>query len=550
MKQVKKELAEKLSEKLDVEVDLNDIERPEPEHGDFAYPVMKAASELGENPRKLAEETAGKFEDDDTIQKVDVAGPGYVNFHLDNVNFAEKVFEAFEGDRFGIEGRDGKVLVEFSQPNMAKPMHVGHFRNNALGDSLQRIMRFVGYDVTSENYIGDWGTQYGKLIYAFKKFGSEEEFQENPMEHMYSLYVKFHKELEEDEEIEEKGREWAARIEEGDEEAVELWEKFREASMNYHKRDYERMGIDFDRVTGESKMVEGTKKLLEEGLERGIIEEDEDGSLYIEFDELPDVILQKDDGTTLYLSRDLENLRKRIHDEGFDYNLYVVASPQDLHFEQAFKAAEKLGYDTSGCEHISYGLLSLPEGSMSSREGRIVGIEDALDEAEERAREKAAENMEREVGNAEAIGIGALKYANLSVSRSKDIEFSWDRALSFEGNSGPYLQYSNTRAKSILREADKKGELLGKFEEEEYQLLKKLSEFPEKVERAADDREPAKIANYLSELCEEFNSFYHSCKVLGDNEKTEKRRLRLVEVFVDVSDQGLELLGIEPLKEM
>lgn len=545
MKQIKAELADILSEKLGVDVEINDIEIPEPEHGDLAYPAMQAASELGENPRQLAEETAEKLGEEDMIEEVEVAGPGYLNFHMDRSVFASKLESQLESDNMGIEQRGEQVLVEFSSPNLAKPMHIGHVRNNCLGDSLQRIMRFVGHEVTSENYIGDWGTKHGQVIYAFKKWGSEKEFEENPMEHMYELYVKLHDEA--DEENQEKAREWSNKIEQGDEEAVELWEMFREATIEYNEKEYERMGIEFDRFTGESVVAEQAEEVIEEGIEKGIFEEDKDGSVYVEFEDedTPSTIVKRSDGSTLYLSRDVANIRKR-QQEGFDQNMYVVATEQDLHFQQLFDITERFGIKGIENEHISYGMLHLEEGSMSSSKGNIIRLSDVLDEAADKAREIE----DRDIGNAEAVGIGAIKYANLSVSRQKDIEFDWDEVLTFEGDSGPYLQYSNTRAKSILRKTETDGEFSGKFDEEEYRLLKKLGEFPDKVENAADQREPAKIANYLSTLCEEFNSFYHECPVIDAKEETRKRRIRIVDLFVNVTDQGLELLGIEPLEEM
>jgi arginyl-tRNA synthetase len=545
MKQVKKELAEKLSEKLEAEVKEEDIERPKPEHGDFAYPVMKAASEIGENPRKLAEETAEDIESFEMVDSVDVAGPGYLNFKLDKKSFANKILDVIEDDSFGFEDKDKNALVEFSCPNLAKPMHIGHVRNNCIGDSLQRIMRFVGYDVTSENYIGDWGTKHGQIIYAYKKWGSKEEFEEAPMEHMYSLYVKFHDEA--DKEDEKKAREWSKKIEEGDEEAVRIWKMFREATIDYSQKEYGRMNIEFDRITGESVVADKAQEIVEEGLEKGIFEEDEDGSVYVDFEDesLPSTVVKRDDGATLYLTRDIANIRKRER-EGFDYNFYIVANEQDLHFQQLFDLAERFGVTDIQSEHISYGMLRLEEGSMSSSKGNIIRLSEILDQAVE----KASELEQRDVNNAEEVGLGAIKYANLSVSRPKDIEFDWDEVLDFEGDSGPYLQYTNVRAKSILRETGKDGELVGELEDEEYRLLKKLSEFPEKVEAAAGQREPAKIANYLSDLCEGFNSFYHSCQVTGVEETVEKRRVKIVESFVEVTDQGLDLLGIEPLEEM
>jgi arginyl-tRNA synthetase len=399
--------------------------------------------------------------------------------------------------------------------------------------------------VTSENYIGDWGTKHGQVIYAFKKWGSMEEFEENPMEHMYELYVKLHDEA--DEEDKEKSREWSNKIEEGHDEAVELWEMFREATIEHNEKEYDRMGIQFDRITGESVVADRAQDTIHEGIEKDIFKKDEDGSVYVDFegDKYPTTVIKRDDGSTLYLSRDVANIKKR-QEEGFDLNMYVVASEQDLHFQQLFEIADRFGYEDIENEHISYGMLHLQEGSMSSSKGNIIRLSEILD----KAAEKAAEVESREVSNAEAVGLGAIKYANLSVSRSKDIEFHWDDVLDFEGDSGPYLQYTNVRAKSILRETDKSGENVGELQDEEYRLLKKLSEFPDAVDRAADGREPAKIANYLSTLCEEFNSFYHSCQVIGVDEKTEQRRLKLVEEFVRVSDQGLELLGIEPVEEM
>jgi arginyl-tRNA synthetase len=545
-------LADALSDRLGVTVEPDDIERPDIERGDYAYPVMKAAAETGDNPRHLAESVSEDLEAVDLIEAIEVAGPGYLNIRLDRERFGQAVAETLDSETMGIEQEDGTVLVEFSSPNVAKPMHVGHFRNNALGDALQRILSFVGYDVTSENYLGDWGTQYGKLIYAFKEYGSMEAFEEEPMEHMFELYVKFHDEMEDDEEMEEKGREWAAKVEDGDEEATELWEMFRDASIEYHKQDYRRMGIAFDRWTGESTVVEDARAMVQDWVDAGDLGYDDDGSVFMEFKDhdLPGAVMLKADGSTLYLTRDLYNLKKR-NEEGFDMNMYVVGSEQELHFQQVFAAADELGLDSSGSEHVSYGLLSLPEGSMSSRRGRIIRLEHAIDEAIERAEAKASEEMERDIDNAEAIGIGALKYANLAVTRSKDIEFDWDRALSFEGDSGPYLQYSNTRAKSILAKTETDGAMDGDLTDAEHELVRELERFPEVIERGARQREPARIANYLSGLCEEFNSFYHACPVLdAEDDATTRRRLRIVELFVEVSGQGMELLGIEPLDGM
>jgi len=551
MKQVKNKLATSLEEKLDVEVKNSDIEIPEPEHGDFAYPVMKAASQKGENPRKLAEQLAGQLKDLEYVKDVEVAGPGYLNFHLNRERYSKTVAQQLEAPKMGLKQKESSILIEFSSPNIAKPMNVGHLRNNVLGDSLRRIFSFVGYDVTAENYVGDLGTQFGKVIYGHKNIDSDKDFETDPIEYMLDIYVKFHELAEENPEIEEEAREWAKKVEEGDEEAVRLWEKFRETTLEYHKEEYDRLDIEFDRITGESKVYEKSRELVEKWVEEGKLEPDEDGSVFYSFEDedMPGAVVLKADGSTLYLTRDLYNLKKR-NKEGFDHNMYVVASEQELHFKQLFKIAEEMGIDTSGSEHLSYGMLNLPEGSMSTRKGLIIEQSEIFDRAVQKAEEKAKEEMNRELENAEAIGIGAVKYRNLAISRVKDMEFNWETAISFKGDSGPYLQYSNTRAKSILKKTDSDGEITSELNDSEYRLLKKLAEFPEKVEAAADQREPTKIANYLSTVCEEFNTFYHDCPVLDAEPKTQKNRIKLVELFIQVTDTGLGLLGIQPLEEM
>lgn len=544
---VKAELAELVEEEIGIEVTENDIERPD-RHADFAYPCMAASSELGKNPREIAEDLTEEIEDE-LIDSMEVAGPGYLNFHLNRQIYAERVKKGLESELYGVRQKEGEVLLEFSSPNIAKPMNVGHLRNNALGDSIRRILDFSGYDVTAENYIGDLGTQFGKVIWGHKNIDSEKNFDEYPIEYMLDIYVKFHKLAENRPEIEDEAREWAKKIEDGDEEAVELWQKFREATLEYHKQEYDRLDIHFDRITGESKVYRESKKLVEQWVEEGKIEPDDDGSVFYEFedDEMPGAVMLKADGSTLYLTRDLYNLKKR-NEEGFDYNFYVVASEQELHFRQLFRIGDEMGLETEGSEHISYGMLNLPEGSMSTRKGLIIEQSEIFDKAVELAEKKADEQMNRNLENAEAIGIGAVKYRNLAISRKKDMEFDWNTAISFKGDSGPYLQYSNVRAKSILRKTSEKGKIDRSLEGKEYKLLKKLAEFPEKVEASAEQREPAKIANYLSDLCEEFNTFYHECEVLGS--EREASRLELVELFVKVSDKGLELLGIESLDKM
>lgn len=548
MKHAKLKILDPLNEVVDFEVEKNDLEVPDSSRGDLAFPCMEVAAKEDRNPREVAEEIKQDFESS-FVEKIDVAGPGYLNFYLKDEEFFELIQEVINSENMGVEQKKGEVLVEFSSPNIAKPMHIGHVRNNCIGDSLQRIMRFADYNVTSENYLGDWGSQFGKAIASFKNFGSEEELDENPMDHIYNLYVKYHEEAEKDSELEEEAAEWSKKIEEGDEEARKLWKKLREITIKYNEQDYERMNIEFDRITGESKVVDKSEEILEKGLEKGIFKEDDDGSIYVDFEDdgLPNTVVKKADGTTLYLTRDIANIEKRVK-EGFDKNIYVVGSEQDLHFEQLFKISEEFGFTEIENEHVSYGLLDLGEESMSSREGNIITLSDLLDEAKEKAEERIEDR--ENIDKAEEISLGAIKYANLSVSRNKDIEFDWEEVLTFEGESGPYLQYSNTRAKSILEKVDIEGNVKGDLSSKERMLLRKISMFSEKVDDAVENREPAKIANYLSDLCEEFNRFYHNCPVLEAEKQVRVKRVKLIELFVEVSDQGLELLGIKPLQNM
>ncbi len=553
MRAVKQRLADAVSRAVDADVTARDIEQPaDPEHGDYAWPAMGAADG---NPRELADAAADAVAGMDLVDRAAVAGPGYLNVLVDRAAFLRFVVDALEGKRLGVEERSGRVLLEFSSPNVAKPMHVGHFRNNVLGDSLRRILSFVGHDVTAENYIGDWGTQYGKLIHAYREYGDADAFADDPMGHMYELYVKFHEELADDPEMEEQGRAWAQRIEDGDETAVELWERFRDASIAYHEADYERMGVRFDRWTGESTVVDRTGDVLQDGVEQGVIEEDDDGSLYVEFPDrdLPTTVLKKADGTTLYLARDVANLKKRV-EEGFDHNLYVVGAEQELHFRQLFAICDRLGIDTDGCEHLSYRLLDLPEASMSSRAGRIIRLRDVLDEAEQRARDRMEDEsrVDDPAAVADAVGIGAVTYATLSVTRTKNITFDWDTILSLDGDSGPYLQYANTRAKSIMQKADGiDAAPAGSPDDAAFRLLKRIAAVPDAIDAAATHREPARIAAALTAACDAFNSFYHQCPVIQAEDATARqRRLALVELFAAVTDTGLELLGIEPLEAM
>ena len=539
-----------------------ELEKPSKDNfGDFSTSIcLELANKRGENPRKFAEKVKENLKLPDIVEKVEVAGPGFINFFRDR----EKLGNIVLGDTLDKKEDFGKsdvgegktVVIDYSAPNIAKPMSIGHLRSTIIGDSVYKILEFLGYNCIGDNHLGDWGTQFGKLLYAWKQWGSEEKLDEDPIQHLLDLYVKFHDEAEENPKLEERGREWFKKLEDGDEEAMKLWQQFIDYSMREFHRTYDRIGVSFDYELGESFYNDMLDDVIDEALEKGIAERDEEGAVVVKFEDLPTFLIQKSDGATLYQTRDLATVKYRKKEFDFDKALYAVGTDQNLHFRQLFKTCDKMGYaDKEELEHVNFGMMRLPEGAMSTRKGRVVFLKDVLDKAQKLALEIIKEKnpeLDDKKKIADKVGIGAVKYADLSKNRIKDIEFSWDKAISFEGDSGPYLQYSCARAHGILEKADFEPEVRKvEFDEEEFQLINKLSEFPEKVKGSAYNYEPHRLANYLNEVCESFNTFYHKCPVLAaDSQEKKETRLALVKSFSIVISTGLKLLGIEPLEAM
>lgn len=552
---IKRELESILGKKVRIEV-------PDSmEHGDYATNAcLREASRRGTEPYKLAEETVGKIDKDnlEEVKKTEAAGQGFINFFLDKMKYTEKVIQKIkeEGDSYGSYsfGEGKTVVVDYSSPNVGKPMHIGHLRSTIIGDSVCRILEFVGYDSVGINHLGDMGTQFGKLIYAYKNWGEEEKLEEDPVGYLLDLYVKFHDEAGENEELEEEARNWSKKLEEGDEEAERLWEKFTKYTKKGLKNTYSRLNIQFDSWKGERFYRDKTQGIIEEALKKGVGKEDEDGSVIIESeeDDTP-YLIQRSDGGTLYSTRELAEIKYRKEKYGFDKALYVVGQPQERHFNKAFEAADRLGYaDKDELFHVKFGMMSVPEGSLSTRSGNIILLEDVLDKAKEKAMKAVKEKNPELAGKedvAEKVGTGALKYFDLSKKRTTNIQFSWEEALSFEGSSGPYLQYSYSRACGILDNTEEaKSPDYEDMEEVEFKLVKKLGQFHKPVSQAADKYEPHRIAVYLNKLCELFNEFYHKCRVEGS--QYEDRRVEIVQAFRQVLGNGLDLLNIPKLEEM
>lgn len=440
------------------------------------------------------------------------------------------------------------VVVEYSSPNIAKPLTIGHLSTTIMGHALYNIYKFLGYKCISDNHIGDWGTQFGKLLYAYKKWGSKEAVEKNPIEELLSLYIRFHKEA--DGKLEEEAREWFRRLEEGNKEAAALWKWFRAVSLKEFNKLYKVLGVRFDYTIGESFYIPLTKAVIEEALSKKIAKKEGD-AVVVTFDGMPSLLIQKSDETTLYQTRELATIKYQKKKFRFWKRLYVVGSEQRLYFRQVFRIAEMLGYIKSGeCVHVDVGQISLPTGRISTRKGNVVFMEDVINKTIELA-EKVLKEKNPKLGRsvAEKVALGAIKYNNLSRDRIRDITFDWDQMLSFEGDTGPYLQYTYARANSIMRKAKKKMSNKPVFGERiELALIKKLSQFPSIIEKSAEEYKPNHIANYLFDLATIFNEFYHSLHVIGSEK--ESSRLALVAAVMQIMENGLKLLGIGVLKEM
>lgn len=530
-------------------------------HGDYSSNIAMVLADDSTNPRELAQKVVAEIEKDlpGEIKKVEVAGPGFINFYLSREFFAvslKKIMEA--GDRFGSStaGNDRAVVVEYSSPNIAKPFTVGHLRSTVIGDAIANILAFTGHSVIRDNHLGDWGTQFGKTLYALDAWGDIEEIEnsDEPMKALVDLYVRFHKEAEEDDTLEEKARGWFKRLEDDDKKARKLLDKLRTWSLNEFADIYNRLGVSFDTQHGESKFAPLTEEVIKDLETKDLIAESEGAKLVFfgdpdtdpEEHEMPPLLIKKSDGTTIYAARDLATDKWRKEEYGDDITIInEVGSEQTLYFKQLFEVEEKLGYfQKNQRHHVTHGLFRFADQKMSTREGNVIWLEDLLDEAVERAAE-----FDPDV--AELVGVGALKYNDLKRDPIKDIVFDWDEALNLEGDSGPYLQYAHARAKSVLKGA-KKANLkpeVKRWPEKTTDLERLLYRFPEVVERSAKDFAPRYIATYLHKTAQEFNTFYGGTKIIADDEQA-SYRLALTAATAQVIKNGLNLLGIQAPEEM
>lgn len=535
---------------------------PNKEMGDYAFPCFKLAKIFRKAPNAIAEDLAGKIQPTDDINKIVNLG-GYVNFFVNKESLAKKVINQVltEKENYGKSefGKGKTVVVEFSSPNIAKPFHIGHVRTTVIGNALSKIYQSQGYDVEKLNHLGDYGTQFGKLIVAYKLWGDKQTVENDPIKELLKLYIRFHDEAEAKPEMEDEAREWFTKLENGDQEAKELWQWFRDESLKEFSRVYDLLDIDFDSYVGESFYSDKMPAVIEELKEKNLLVES-DGAMIVDLEDskLPPALIQKRDGSTLYLTRDLASAfyRKKIYD--FDKSIYVVGAQQELHFKQCFEIIKRMGYDWyKDMVHVQFGMVALEEGTMSTRKGRVVFLEDVLNQAINRTRQiieeknPDAENID-EV--AKVVGVGAVVFQELSNSRIKDYTFSWDRTLSFEGETGPYVQYTHARCCAVLRKADQPVSADINYEalsdQDAADVLSVLETFNKSIITAMNKNEPHIVTRFVLDLAQAFNKFYHNSPILVEDADLRAARLALVEATRQTIENALKILGMKAPQKM
>ena len=538
---------------------------PQDDQGDRGIPCFRFSKIQRKSPNDLAKAWADEINQKSfpkEISKVEAVG-GYVNFYFDQSLFTQEITtEIFNRpNEYGKQFIENPptVIVEYSSPNIAKPLSIGHLRSTNLGADLARIFAYRGYNVVRINHLGDWGTQFGKLTVAYQRWGNPQKLEQQPMEELFHLYVKFHDEEPNDESLSVQAREAFAKLEQGDPDAKKLWETFREVTFKELERLYTKLGVSFDHYWGESHYVPYLSDLLS-ALDQKKLSKESEGALIVDLNDhkLGVALLRKGDESSLYLMRDLAAAIYRHEKFQFHKMIYVVGAEQTYHFQQFFKVLELLGHPwIKDCEHVAFGQISFGDEKMSTRKGNVVFLSDVLDKAKEFALKIVSEKnpmMENKDEVAEKIALGAILYADISAKRIKNVKFSWEDVLSFEGETGPYLQYALVRTKSLLRKFDQKIALPEDFsifrEKEEHYLVRALSQFPNALERAEREREPFAVGQYLMDLTKSFNRFYNAHRILDENPKISQARMLLAHCTAEVLSLGLTILGIPTLDKM
>lgn len=544
----------------DTEVKLGVSPTQNENFGDYqCNAAMELAKELKKAPRQIAQEFVDGVELPDFIEKIEIAGPGFINFFLSNSSLAQYI-ECLENDpHLGVEpiGQGKTVVIDYSSPNVAKPMHIGHIRSTVIGNAIDRIYRFLGYNVIADNHLGDWGTQFGLMMVGFRSFVDEDALKVAPVEELERVYVASYNKSKEDPSWREEAKKELVKLQQGDEENLALWKKFIELSIKEFNSIYDRLGVRFDLYRGESYYNDCLPKIIQTMEEKGLAKES-DGALIVDLEEdgMPICIVRKSDGGYNYATTDLATVESRIEEFSPERIIYVTDERQQLHFRQFFTIAGKLGMDAK-LVHVWFGLMRLPEATFSTREGNVIKLAALLDEAESRALEmvkSSSPNMseEQQKGLAKAIGIGAIKYTDLSQNPQSLVTFTWEKALNMEGNSAPYLQYAFARISSVYDKFCSKHPAVELSScsiiiehELERRIAIKLSRFPAAVRAAAENYRPNILTDYLYDLAQIYSSFYQNVPFLKADEGARESRIRLCRSTASILKQGLDLLGIE-----
>ena len=534
---------------------------PDPAMGDYAFPCFKLSKALRMGPPMIARKLSESVQKPE-IARVECVG-GYLNFFFNRENFAREMLAAIMAapEKWGgSQAGSGKtVCMDYSSINIAKRFHIGHLSTTVIGNSLKRIYDFQGWHTVSINHLGDWGTQFGKMVCAYKKWGDKETVERGGVDEMTRLYVRFNNEAKLDPALEDEGRAWFKKIEDGDPEALEIFHWFKDVTLKDAMRVYDILDVKFDSYAGESFYADKTGRVVEELEQKGLLQ-DSDGAKIVDLEEygMPPCLILKSDGATLYHTRDLAAAIYRKETYHFDQSLYVVAYQQDLHFKQLFKVLELMGYDWAKdqCKHVAFGMVSYEGQALSTRNGVMIYLDDLLTRAQEKAlaiiNEKSP-NLENKPEIARQVGVGAVVYATLQNNRIKDIDFWWDRALNFDGETGPYVQYTYARCGSVLRKAPESTaapDYSALTDDEAQALLRLLSRFPEAVSEACLRNEPSIVTRATTEIAKTYNKYYYEHRILDDDPAATAARLELTQATRAVIKTGLYLIGVSAPERM
>lgn len=571
MKNFKQEIANKISEAIEIDKEeiYEYIEIPKDSKiGDYAFPCFKLAKELKKSPQIIAQDIKEKINTTGTdIEKIEILG-GYLNFTISKIEIIQEVLKEIElkKDEYGKSdiGKNKTIIVEYSSPNIAKPFHIGHLRTTLIGKALYDIYKYLGYNTIGINHLGDYGTQFGKMIEGYKRWGQEYNIEDNPIEELTKIYVRINELCKSDESVLEDCRENFKKLEEGDKYCVELWKKFRDLSLKEFYRIYDLLDVKFDSLNGEAFYSDKTDEVIEILEKTGkLIESNGAKIIDLEDKKMPPCIICKSNGSTIYATRDLAAILYRARTYDFDKCLYVVAYEQNLHFKQVFEVAKLLGISEKcqkGLEHVSYGMVHLKDGKMSTREGKVIKVEDLLNESISRVKEIIEEKnpeltKEEKEDISTKVGIGAVVFNDLSGSRIKDEIFDWDTVLNFNGETGPYIQYTYVRTNSILKKVNKIPELeeidfKELLNEDAINIVKLIYLYTDILMLATKKNEPSILARYLIDLSKAFSTFYNDNKIIVENKKTQDARIYLTYATNIVLKNAANLLGIKMPEKM